>query len=136
MNNRDITLLELRPEISSALIKSNMSQEEYFQNKTLRPVLKLQNDLLLCMFKNYIRKHKNKFYELNLEARLDYIETAIQKDIKFRNNLKGVILGQFTIQEYQSYLLDSSALNKRMMNMVKERIQSNIQLLEVHDIAN
>lgn len=135
MNVRDINLLELRPEIPSARITDNMSDEEHFQNKTLRPIAKLQNDLILAMFRNYIKKHKNKFYELKLESRMTYIENAIQKDIKFRNSLKGAIIGQFTIEEYNSYIQNSSALNKRMMNIVRERIQSNIQLLEKHDVA-
>ncbi|TQI70862.1 hypothetical protein JM79_1787 [Gramella sp. Hel_I_59] len=135
MNPRDIKLLELRPEIPSARITDNMSDEERFQNKTLRPIAKLQNDLILAMFRNYIKKHKNKFYELKLDRRLIYVETAIQKDIKFRNSLKGAIIGQFTIEEYDTYILNSSALNKRMMNIVRERLQSNIQLLEKHDVA-
>lgn len=135
MNPRDIKLLELRPEIPSARITDNMSEEERFQNKTLRPIAKLQNDLILAMFRNYIKKHKNKFYELKLDRRLIYVETAIQKDIKFRNSLKGAIIGQFTIEEYDTYILNSSALNKRMMNIVRERLQSNIQLLEKHYVA-
>lgn len=135
MNPRDIKLLELRPEIPTARITDNMSEEERFQNKTLRPIAKLQSDLILAMFRNYIKKHKNKFYELKLDRRLIYVETAIQKDIKFRNSLKGAIIGQFTIEEYDTYILNSSALNKRMMNIVREKLQSNIQLLEKHDVA-
>lgn len=127
---RDLQLVALRPEIPSARVSENMSLDEQFQNKTLRPVIKLQNDLLLEVFRNYIKKHKNKFYELKLEQRFIYIENAIQKDIKFRNSLKGIIIGQFTLEEYATYIKNSSALNKRMMNIVKERIQSNIQLLE------
>jgi hypothetical protein len=107
-----------------------MSSEEQFQNKTLRPVAKLQNDLLVAVFTNYVRKHKNVFYDLTIEKRLDYIENAIHKDMKFRNSLKGIIIGQFTIEEFELYIENSSALNKRMMNIVKERLKSNIQLLE------
>lgn len=131
MNTRDSQLLALRPVIASAEINSEMSDDEHFQNKTLRPVAKLQNDLLLEAFKNYIKKHKNVFYTLTVEKRLAYIENAIQKDIKFRNSLKGMIIGQFTIDEYSTYIKNSSALNKRMMNIVKERIQHSIQLLEL-----
>ncbi|MCP9200346.1 glyoxalase [Gramella sp. GC03-9] len=130
MNPRDINLLELRPEIPSARINENMSADERFQNETLRPVAKLQDELLVAVFRNYISKHKNAFYDLNIEKRLNYIENAIQKDIKFRNSLKGIIIGQFTLLEYETYIQNSSALNKRMMNIVKERLQSNIQLLE------
>lgn len=131
MDPRDITLLQLRPEIPSAKILPGMSAEELFQNNTLRPIAKLQNDLLVAVFRNYARKHKNVFYDLSVEKRLDYIENAIHKDTKFRNSLKGIIIGQFTLEEYENYIQNSSALNKRMMNIVKERLKSNIQLLEL-----
>lgn len=107
-----------------------MTADEYFQNRTLRPVAKLQNDLLVAVFRNYARKHKNVFYDLSIEKRMDYIENATHKDMKFRNSLKGIIIGQFTMDEYTAYIQNSSSLNKRMMNIVKERLKSNIQLLE------
>ncbi len=136
MTIRDELLLKMRPEIPNARISTSMSPAEYFQNKILRPVAKLQNDLLLAAFKNYITKHKNIFYTLNIEKRLHYIENAIQKDMKFRNSLKGIIIGQFTLSEYQDYIQNSSALNKRMMNIVRERLQSQVQMLENETLYN
>lgn len=130
MNHRENELPRLRPEIPSARVSENMSSEERFQNKTLRPVIKLQNELLVEVFRNYIKKHKNSFYSYNVDKKLNFIENAIQRDIKFRNSLKGIIMGQFTVEEYLIYIENSSALNKRMMNIVKERMFSNIQLLE------
>ncbi|MDR9456209.1 MAG: glyoxalase [Salegentibacter sp.] len=130
MNLRDLQVVEMRPEIASAKVSEKMSSDECFQNQTLRPITKLQEDLILEVFRNYIVKHKNSFYELNLEKRLDYIENAILKDIKFRNSLKGIIIGQFSLEEYRKYILNSSALNKRMMNIVKQNLQERIQLLE------
>ncbi|MFT7348559.1 MAG: hypothetical protein ACI8VZ_000857 [Candidatus Paceibacteria bacterium] len=131
MNNRSTNLLSLRPEIPSARITDDMSKDERFQNQTLRPIIKLQNLLIISVFKNYIGKHKNRFYELTLQKRIEYIENAVQKDIKFRNSLKGLIIGQFTVEEYETYIQNSSALNKRMMNMVIERLKDQIQLLEL-----
>ncbi|MEH6618316.1 glyoxalase [Maribacter arcticus] len=125
--DRSQKLLSIRPLISSAKIIPNMTEEERFQNQTLRPILKLQNDLLLASFENYIKKMKNTYYELKLEKRMNYITKSIQKDIKFRNSLKGMITGQFTIEEYELYVQNSSALNKRMMNMVIKRLQDQIQ---------
>jgi len=130
MDLRETALLQIRPEIPSAKVNDSMSSEEIFQNNTLRPVAKLQNDLLVAVFRNYIQKHKNVFHNLTVEKRLDYIENAIHKDMKFRNALKGMIIGQFTLEEYDTYIQNSSALNKRMMNIVKERLKHNIQLLE------
>jgi hypothetical protein len=131
MNSRDLDLTALRPEISSAIVTQFMSPDEQFQNKTLRPIVKLQNELFILVFRNYVTKHKNVFYTLSLERKLSYIENAIQKDIKFRNSLKGIVIGQFTLEEYELYIQNSSALNKRMMNLVIERLKSNIQLFEV-----
>jgi len=130
MENRESNLLAIRPQLLNARVSENMSNDEQFQNKTIRPIIKLQGDLLLEVFKNYIGKRKNTFYELSLEKRLAFIENAIQKDMKFRNSLKGMIIGQFTVEEYTRYTQNSSALNKRMMNIVKERLQDNVQLLE------
>ncbi|WP_372916932.1 glyoxalase [Salegentibacter sp.] len=130
MNLRDLQVVEMRPEIPSAKISEKMSSDEHFQNQTLRPVTKLQEDLILEVFRNYIVKHKNSFYELKIEKRLEFIENAITRDIKFRNSLKGIIIGQFSLEEYRKYILNSSALNKRMMNIVKQNLQGRIQLLE------
>ncbi|MEW7291584.1 glyoxalase [Aquimarina sp. 2304DJ70-9] len=130
MENRESNLLAIRPQLLNARVSENMSNDEQFQNKTIRPIIKLQGDLLIQVFKNYIKKRKNTFYELSLEKRLAFIENAIQKDMKFRNSLKGMIIGQFTVEEYSIYTLNSSSLNKRMMSIVKERLQDNVQLLE------
>tara|TARA_R110002049_G_scaffold188124_9_gene356428 strand:+ start:401 stop:817 length:417 start_codon:yes stop_codon:yes gene_type:complete len=130
MNTRDFDLKSIRPEIPTATINDLMSADERFQNLVLRPVIKLQNNLLIEVFRNYVAKHKMVFYGLSLEKRTDYIENAVQRDMKFRNSLKGMIMGQFTVEEYLLYIENSSALNKRMMNIVKERLLSNIQLFE------
>jgi hypothetical protein len=130
MNQRSLKLLEIRPQVSAAKIVPNMSKEELFQNKTLRPILKLQNDLLLVSFQRYIVRGKNRFHELKKDARLNYIANAIQKDVKYRNSLKGMILGQFTLEEYQLYSANSSALNKRIMRMAIKRLQDQLQFFE------
>ena len=130
MNQRSTDLLRIRPEIKTTKIVDGISSNELFQNKTIRPILKLQNDLLLLVFKNYIKKHKNKFYTLVLDKRLEYIDNAVQKDSKFRNALKGIIIGQFTVEEYQIYIQNSSALNKRMMSMAVTRLKDQLQFFE------
>ncbi|MGJ8549512.1 glyoxalase [Winogradskyella wichelsiae] len=134
MTSRTEDLLALRPTIASAKIYDNMGAEELFQNKTIRPVVKFQHNLLIAVFKNYITKHKNVFYELSLEKQLSYIDNATHKDTKFRNSIKGMIIGQFSVEEYQLYIQHSSALNKRMMNIVKERLIDSIQVLATNEI--
>ena len=130
MNSRHDQLKQVRPVIPGIMITETMSRDEHFQNNTLRPIIKFQNDLLIAVFKNYVRKHKSVFYDLSLQKRMAYIENAIHKDMKFRNSIKGMVIGLFTVEEYSLYIENSSALNKRMMNIVKERLLSQIQLFE------
>jgi len=135
MSTRSEKLLQQRPDIPTSKINDQMGSEEYFQNAILRPILKLQNDLFISVFKNYIKKHKNVFYELSLEKKQRYIEHAIQKDIKFRNSLKGIIIGMFTVEEYETYTMNSSALNKRMMNLLIVRLKDQLLLFDRIDVA-
>jgi len=129
---RDLFISQLRGETLGA-VTSLSSSEEVFQNQTLRPILKLQNDLFIAVFENQISKHKNDFYKLSVEKKLFYIENVIQKDIKFRNSLKGIVIGLFTLEEYNTYITNSSNLNKRMMNMLIDRIKSQVQLFELEE---
>ena len=130
MNDRPNDLKKIRPEIPNALVHDQMSDEERFQNATLRPIVKLQNSLLVEVFKSYIIKRKNVFYNLTLEKRLSYIENAVNKDMKFRNSVRGMIVGHFTVEEYLLYNLNASAHNKRIANLVRERLISQVQLID------
>jgi len=129
MEARDLLILELRGE-SIGMVSNQSSPEESFQNKTLRPILKLQNDLFIEVFRNYAIKQKNVFFTLSPDKKNAYIENVIQRDIKFRNSLKGIVIAFFTIEEYREYIKNSSNLNKRMMNMLIERLKSQILLFE------
>jgi NDP-sugar pyrophosphorylase family protein len=129
MNDRHNDLLRIRPQIKKHHTFDSMSDEERFQNETLRPVLKLQNPLLLATFVNYATKHKGVFFDIPTDKQLAYIENAVHKDQKFRNALKGMIIGQFTVEEYNIYTQNSSQLNKRMMSLVITRLQDQLQLL-------
>ena len=129
MDQRDDHLVKMRPDLGQVRTNDQMSSQEFFQNNILRPILKLQNDLIVALFRHYVEKHKGVFYELSPERKMDYIESAIHKDMKFRNILKGLVLGQFTLEEYRTYSADSSAINKRILSMIKERLKSQVQLL-------
>ncbi|WP_310381128.1 glyoxalase [Flavobacterium sp.] len=129
MSQRDVFLKEFRGE-TIGTISNQSSTDELFQNEILRPILKLQNDLFVSSFINYLSKNKADFYSHSVEKKLNIIENSIQKDIKFRNSLKGMIIGLFTVEEYELYIKNSSSLNKRMMGMLIERLKSQVQLFE------
>ena len=100
MSTRDEGILALRGNVLGELHPQS-SAEEIFQNQTIRPVLKLQNDLFIQSFINYAIKQKGHFFTLSTEKKLQYIDNVIHKDIKFRNALKGMVIAFFTVDEYK-----------------------------------
>ncbi len=129
MEARDTIIVELRGAAEGTT--DNSCSEEKFQNQVIRPILKLQNDLFLDVFRNYVAKYKNDFYAYPVDKKMQYIDNAIHKDIKFRNSLKGMVIALFTVAEYNEYIKNSSNLNKRMMNMLIERLKSQVILFEL-----
>lgn len=129
MSARDTFLKEFRG-LTIGSVTTQSTTEESFQNEVLRPILKLQNDIFLASFLNYITKNKIDFHNQTTEKKLSIMDNAIQKDIKFRNALKGMVTGLFTTDEYTVYVKNSSNINKRMMSMLVERLKSQIQQIE------
>lgn len=129
MNQRDVFLKEFRGQ-TIGTVTNQSSSDEVFQNEVLRPILKLQNDLFVASFVNYVAKNKIDFSTFSIEKKMAAIESALQKDIKYRNALKGMIIGLFTTDEYAQYIKNSSGLNKRMMGMLIERLKNQVQLFE------
>jgi hypothetical protein len=128
MSTRNQFLKDFRGD-ALGIINFETSSDEYFQNQILRPILKLQNDLYIELFKNYILKSKANFETFTIDKKCQFIEISIQKDTKFRNVLIGIVIGLFSIDEYLMYVKNTSSLNKRMIAMLIERFKSQLQLL-------
>lgn len=123
MTNRTNTFLNLRePQIGQT--SSETSSEELFQNKTLRPILKLQNDLFIAVFNEYIKRQKNVFSNLTTVKKEEFIDNAVHRDFKFRDFLIGLVVGLFTLDEFNEYSLNASNLNKRIINLLATRLKN------------
>jgi len=127
MNSRETFIKEFRGQ-SLGEINHKSADEEIFQNKTLRPILKLQNELILLAFESYLDQNKILFNCFSSDKKMKTIESILLNDSQFRNLLKGFVLGLFTIEEYAVYAKNKSELNKRIRTMLVERLQSQLQL--------
>ena len=130
MINRETLIKNFRIEQIGS-ISSESSSEEVFQNTVLRPILKIQNDLLIAIFIDYCIKQKKVFFNLTPDKKLDYIEDNIQRDLKFREYLKGTIIGFFSLDQYKFYNQNASNLNKRLISMLIERLKSQVLLIQI-----
>ena len=114
-----------RPVIED-LIKENMSALELFQNQTLRPVIKMQHNLLMASFNTYKLKRKIDFSSITEQKKRSKIKAAFVKDINYKNLTLGFIIGVFTIEEYDYYSLNTSEINKRIIQIVIQRVQDSL----------
>ena len=124
LNKKDI-----RPVIKGINTVLNKSIEEDFQNKTLRPIIKMQHDLLVAYFKAYLIIKKCKFGTLSNLKQRDYVTAAFKKDSAFKLELRGLIIGHFTTDEFVIYSKSKSDFNKRILAMIQQRITSVIDLI-------
>ncbi len=122
---------DIRPSIPSITEQHSSSAVEQFQNQTLRPVLKLQNTLLIGIFKDYIDVRKGKFYQLPKSGQAQFISDSIKKDQKFKHLLLGSILGHFTDEEFDYYKGEKAEINRRITTLLIQRLQD--QLLNYQD---
>jgi hypothetical protein len=126
MNEIDQIKIEIRPLIPNALINESMSIEEKFQNTTLRSIIKLQHNLIFQIIKNHFKITKFKFENLSVEKKKQFIENTLLKDVALQNELKGIIIGFFTKEEFDDYSKSTNNINKRIFGIIKERINSNL----------
>jgi len=131
MSQRDVFLKEFRGQTLGS-ITDQSSVEEQFQNEVLRPILKLQNELIILSFQNYLRVNKINFNSFTVDKKVTLIENSIHKDSKLRDVMKGIIIGLFTSNEYLVYSINASNFNKRIITMLIERLKSQVQLLEIN----
>ena len=115
---------KIRPVLKN-LINSNTSDLERFQNQVIRPIIKMQNNFLVVFFEDYLKNRKIEFYILKYEDQENKINTILTKDIKFKNILLGSIVGHFDDNEIKVYLKSTSELNKRIIQIIKQRLLDN-----------
>jgi len=100
------------------------SPEEIFQNEVLRPIIKMQHDLICLSFKSYLEKHAITVSNKDSKTKLALIEDTIRKNKGLRSVFIGMIIGHFTREEYEAYLERESELSRRILTMIIQRLCS------------
>ncbi|WNW02641.1 glyoxalase [Tenacibaculum sp. HL-MS23] len=112
----------------------NLSSEipvEDFQNKTIRPILKLQHELLLQFFVFFCKNQKVDILNVEKEKFNKAVNNITKKNINLKNQFLGLIIGQFTVGEFAFYKENNTDINKRILTMIGQRIKDS--QLEIKD---
>ena len=121
--NRADKIKACRPHITLKKSKKT-SDEEQFQNQVLRPILKFQNELFIKLFLSNCKTYKINYTEFNTEEKHDYINHIFKKDFKLRAIFIGTVVALFTIEEFEKYTVKKQLYNKRVIQMLSERLKN------------
>ena len=120
---------KVRPKLPDSLTEGELKEEELFQNMVLRPVIKMQHDVLILRVKSYFVSKSVMFNVMDKKKRALAIEQAFTNDNSFKKEIQGMILGQLNTSEYQLYLNYERTMNKRIIQIVRNRmLDSTLQL--------
>tara|TARA_B100001173_G_C15707515_1_gene428742 strand:- start:85 stop:456 length:372 start_codon:yes stop_codon:yes gene_type:complete len=117
---------KVRPKLPDALTEGELKEEELFQNMVLRPVIKMQHDVLILRVKSYFISKRVMFNVMDKKKRTLAIEQAFLGDNAFKKEIQGMILGQLDTTEYQRYLKNERTMNKRIIQMVRNRMLDSV----------
>ncbi|MFL2623985.1 MAG: glyoxalase [Flavobacteriaceae bacterium] len=126
INSRDQFLLKGRPEIPSIQNTTKTLDLEVFQNKVLRPILKLQNTIFVSVFLDELRRKKQDFTSFNSEDKHKAIQRHLNTNTSLKQRFLGIVMGLFTNTEMDFYQRHMSAINKRIFSMLKIRLEDQL----------
>ena len=115
-----------RPKLPKSIVEGELKEEELFQNMVLRPILKMQHEILILRVKEYFLSKKIIFHSMDQLKKETCIRNAFQKDVLFRKELQGFVLGQLNSKEFLEYLKNQKSYNKRIIQMVQHRMMDSI----------
>ena len=121
----DAALLALRPLVPTETTDAD-GPVGAFLHATLRPVLKLQNDLLLAVMADFVRDHHITLRPTDQHHQLTEL---LGRNTKLRYTVVGLITGQFTAEEYAFYRPQRAELNRRLLEMALRRVLDQASVL-------
>ena len=125
-SSRDKSILKLRAEIPSIENLQTTTVVEVFQNNTLRPILKFQNDALIHTFLLDLKSKKQDLKTLNTKKRQLLIDTHFRTNLNLRQVLLGMVLALFSSDEMSFYNSVYKEMNKRIFSLLKARLKDQL----------
>ena len=123
MTDRDAVLLAARPVVDADPARA-ATPLEAFVHETLRPVLKLQNELVLQVVVAELRKRTPRFADAAVDDRVVHLERLLGGDSRLKRTLVGVAMGALTAPELAFWLRHESEVRRRTVALLVQRVAS------------
>ncbi|QJX46300.1 hypothetical protein HMJ29_04845 [Hymenobacter taeanensis] len=117
----DAALLALRPAIVAELPAEPVADVADFLHRTLRPILKLQNEPLLAIIADFLHDHHIPFRSASVGEQQRLLTELLGRNTKLRYTLIGLVVAMFTTTELHFYRTHRSELNRRLLELAVRR---------------
>jgi hypothetical protein len=122
--------IEIRPKLNIVSEDEYISFSERFSNTTLRPIIKLQHDLFIAVFKNNAKSRKLILKNISNQKMIAFVDNLLFKDSNFRQLVIGLVIGHFTIDEYNQYIDKTTDLDKIIISLIDESMHDSLLALK------
>ena len=115
-----------RPEIPS--IQHGQSKLiEDFQNRVLRPIIKKKHQIIISASLLHFKRYKIDSNLLSKEKFAAIVNHLFAKNIAFKNFICGLIISDFTENEFEQYAENVNEYNRRINTIVRKRVLDTIE---------
>lgn len=125
MTIRDSRLVALRP--ARSIGAEHAEALDVFQSQTLRPILKLQDPVLIALVAVYLKRYCPHFKNLSRAEKRIYVRDLLRRDARPKNMMVGMVAGHFTEEEFRFFASQEPEIRRRVIDLCIERIQEQIE---------
>ena len=115
--------LALRSAVAAELAAAPDATTGDFLHRTLRPVLKRQNEVLLLTVSDFVRDHHIPFAAAGPTEQQRLLAELLTRNVKLRYTVIGLVCGLFTTPELAFYRRHRGELNRRVLELATQRVQ-------------
>ena len=119
--------MDLRPALG--ISTETLGSLEVFQTQTLRPILTLQNPVLLTLMSVYLKKFCPRISNLSRAEKKTWVRDVLKRDSRPRNMLIGMVAGHFTEEEFAFFIEQEPEIRRRVIDLCIQRIQDQIDMV-------
>ncbi|UOQ65866.1 hypothetical protein [Hymenobacter volaticus] len=122
----DAALLALRPVVDTAPASGDATTGDFLHH-ALRPILKLQNELLVAVVADFVRDHHVPLPTASAADQQRLLTELLTRNVKLRYTVVGLVSGLFTTAELDFYRQHRSELNRRLLELAVRRVQDQVE---------
>ena len=115
-----------RPEIPS-IQHGQAKGIEDFQNRVLRPIIKKKHEIIISTSLLHFNRYKIDSNSLLKEKFVSKVDHLFAKNIAFKNFICGLIISDFTEDEFEQYAENVNEYNRRINTIVRKRVLDTLQ---------